>query len=319
MRAYRWTLGTLASAAALLAVAGRTPAQPPAAAANKPVAVVNGEAISFDELEAAVKMIQRGPSPLELPESKRREARVQALGVLIDDILLRQFLRQNAPRVEPAEVNKKMAELEEALKKDGATLAQYLRETYQTEAQVRTNTMHMIQWQGYLQKHLTEADLKRYYDENRDFFDGVKVQASHIVLRLLPNAPEAERTAARNKLLAIRQEIVSGKLDFAEAAQKYSQCPSAPQGGDVGLFELKLDNVDETFAKAAFALKVGEVSDVVQTDFGLHLIKVTQRTPPKPSDYAKVKEVVMELCDMEMRMAIIAHLRKTAQIEINLR
>jgi peptidyl-prolyl cis-trans isomerase C len=293
---------------------GRAQAQTPAA---KPVAVVNGESVSQAELEAAILMIQRGPSPVELTETKRREIRMQALGVLLDEILLRQFLRQHGPRIEPAEVDRRLLELEAALKKDGKTLADFYRETYQSEAQVRANTQYGLQWQAYVKNRLTEADLKRYYTDYKDFFDGVTVQAGHIVVRLPANAPENERQAARSKLLALRQEIVSGKLDFAEAARKHSQCPSAERGGDVGEIERKFD-VDEAFARAAFALKLGEVSDVVQTDFGLHLIKMTKRNPGKPSEYDKVKDWVQEVCDLELRMAVIAQMRQAAKIEINL-
>jgi peptidyl-prolyl cis-trans isomerase C len=313
-----WTLGTLASAVLLAGLASRALAQAPAAA-TKPAAVVNGEAISWADLEQAVLMLQKGPSPVELTESKKREIRFQALSFLLDDLLLKQFLRQNAPRVEQAEVDKRMAELAAIQQKEGKTLADFYRETYQTEAMVRGNTTYMLMWQAYVKARLTEADLKRYYDDNKDYFDGVRVQASHIVLRVAPEAPEGEWQAARTKLLAIRQEIVSGKIDFAEAARKHSQCATAAQGGDLGdEFERKLSWVDEPFAKAAFALKVGEVSDAVRTDFGLHLIKVTKRTPPTPSEYAKVKDTVEMLCELELRMSIIQHMRKTARIETGL-
>jgi peptidyl-prolyl cis-trans isomerase C len=76
--------------------------------------------------------------------------------------------------------------------------------------------------------------------------------------------------------------------------------------------------VEEPFARAAFALKVGEISDVVQTEYGMHLIKVTDRKPGQPSDYAKIKDEVLEFCAGEMRMALVAQQRKTARIEINL-
>jgi len=315
MRAYRRTLGIVAGAALLLGAA-RAAAQTPMGTA-KPVAVVNGETISAADMDGAIAQILRTPSTVELTETKRRQLQVQALGILIDDVLFKQFLRQNGPRIDPAEVEKMMAGLEAGLKADGKTLKDYCRENCQTEAQVRASTLSMLQWQAYLKNRLTEADLKRYYDENRAFFDDVHVRASHIVLHVQPAATEAERQAARNKLLELRQKIVANQLDFAEAAKKYSECPSAPKGGDLGQFERKFD-VDETFARAAFALKVGEVSDVVQTDFGLHLIKVTERTPGKPSDFAKVKDHVLEMCDLEMRMAVIAQQRQKARIEVNL-
>src|SRR5262249_26879423 len=144
-------------------------------------------------------------------------------------------------------------------------------DTGQTEAQVREGIMHQRQWAHLCQSRISDTELRRYYDENKEFFDRVQVRASHIVLRVPPNSTEAQRQALRDDLLALRQDILAGKIDFTEAAKKHSQCPSAPQGGDIGFFSRK-GMLHEAFAKAAFALKPGEISDVVQTDYGLHLI-----------------------------------------------
>ena len=77
--------------------------------------------------------------------------------------------------------------------------------------------------------------------------------------------------------------------------------------------------VEEPFARAAFALKVGEVSDIVQTGYGLHLIKVTDRKANgPPSDFEKIKEEVREACAMEMMNNLVARERQVAKIEINL-
>jgi parvulin-like peptidyl-prolyl isomerase len=76
--------------------------------------------------------------------------------------------------------------------------------------------------------------------------------------------------------------------------------------------------VEEPFAKAAFALKVGDISDVVQTDFGYHLIKVTDRKAGTASDFNKIKEEVREMLVEELRVQILAEQRQTAKVEINL-
>ena len=76
--------------------------------------------------------------------------------------------------------------------------------------------------------------------------------------------------------------------------------------------------VDESFARAAFSTPVNGVSDVVPTDSGLHLIKVTERKAGEPSDFSKIKEEVRKCCVEEMRMRLVDELRKTAKIEVNL-
>jgi peptidyl-prolyl cis-trans isomerase C len=293
--------------------AGRAPGEPPPAA--KPAAVVNGETITLAEIDAIV--YRGGPSAVQLTPGKVHELRVEAVNMLIDQALLTQFLRQNGPRVDAAEVNKLMGDLADAQKKQGKTLQHYLRENNQTEAQLRAECMASLQWRDYFKARIGEADLRRCYEENRDLFDGVQVRASHIVLLVPPDAPEADRQPAREKLLALRQEIVSGKLDFAEAAKKHSQCISAPAGGDLGYF-LRKGQFDEAFARAAFALPVGQVSDVVQTDAGLHLIKVTDRKPGQPSDFNKIKDDVSRFAQGELQESILAQMRKKAHVQISL-
>ena len=136
-------------------------------------------------------------------------------------------------------------------------------------------------------------------------------------MRVATGAPDAEQRAVHAKLEALRQDIVAGKIDFAEAAKKHSQDSSAANGGDIGYFPRKLV-VDETYARMAYSLKVGEISPVVQTEFGLYLIKVTDRKPGQPSDYNQIKEAVKELFLQEVRMNLIEQHRKTAKIEIYL-
>src|SRR5262249_52526725 len=105
--------------------------------------------------------------------------------------------------------------------------------------------------------------------------------------------------------------------DFAAAAARHSQCPSAERGGDIGLFMRKF-MVDEALARTAFALAVGQVSDVVQTEHGLHLIKVTERQPGQPTDFGKEKEKIRACCAEELRQAVLAEMRKTTKVEISL-
>src|SRR5262249_2569238 len=138
-----------------------------------------------------------------------------------------------------------------------------------------------------------------------------------IVLRVPAGVPEAEKAAVRAKLTEIRNLIVSGKLDFAAAAKAYSQDPAAERGGDLGFFPRKWA-YDEAFLKAAFALAPGQVSEIVPTEYGLHLIKVLERQPGKLSEYAKIKEAVREFCTEDLRQQLLAKERKAAKIEINL-
>ncbi len=325
MNGRKWTTRALAGAALLACVAGRGTAQPqpasatitsPATKAAKPPAIVNGEVVSPTDFELALKQI--GQSAVPLPEDKRKQSQMEVLALLIDDVLMNQFLAKYAQPAPKGEVDQRLAELIDGLRRQNKSLADFLRETNQTEATLRADIGHRIQWELYAKGRITDEVTERYYKENKDFFDGVTVRASHIVLRVPPTASESEKAAARKKLQDLRAQIMANKIDFTAAAKQYSQCPTGPNGGDLGFFPRKWV-VDEAFAKAAFALKVGEISDVVQTDYGLHLIKLTERKPGvTPSDYTKMKEVVREMAMEEYRQAVLAHQRKTAKIEINL-
>src|SRR5205823_2221577 len=170
-----------------------------------------------------------------------------------------------------------------------------LSENGMTDAQLRAQVTNALQWRDYSKGRVSDADLQQYYTDNKDFFDGVQVRASHILIRVPLTGSQTDVKAAQDRLQAIRQEIEAGKITFADAAKKYSQCPSAPEGGDVGYFPRKFV-WDEEFAKAAFnpQLKVGDLIGLVRTEQGWHLIKLTDRKPGMASDFAKIKEGVRE-------------------------
>jgi len=119
------------------------------------------------------------------------------------------------------------------------------------------------------------------------YFDGTKVGASHILIACPVYASPAEAGKARRKLEAIAAQIAAGKISFADAAMANSTCPSKARGGDLGTFGFT--NMVPPFAQAAFGMKVGQVSGVVRTRFGFHLIKVTSREDgdKKPSPAAE--------------------------------
>ncbi len=282
---------------------------------NKPVAVVNGEAIPRSELDAVLKARPQAVTPLTAAQQRRIHE--QVVSILIDEMLVRQFLTKNAPPADTEAIEKQFKALLEGLKSQNKSLGDYCRETQQTEKQVRAGIESMQRWNAYLAKKLTDAELQQYHNENKDFFDKVTVRCSHIVYRVSEQATPAEREEAARKMRELRQQIIEKKITFPEAAQKYSHCPSAPKGGDLGWIFRKWV-VEEPFAKVAFGMKAGELSNVVVTDYGVHLISLTERKPGEPSDFTKVKDDVRECCAEEMRVKLIIDQRKAAKIEINL-
>jgi len=132
-----------------------------------------------------------------------------------------------------------------------------------------------------------------------------------------PSEAELEE-AAKKKLAQIRKQIVEGDTDFAEMAKEHSHCPSADRGGDLGWF--KRGQMAKEFEEAAFKLKPGQVSEVVKTKFGLHLIKVEDIRQELPEDFEEkkpqYKAQVMQQRRQQAWRQYQEQLRERAKVEI---
>ncbi len=128
---------------------------------------------------------------------------------------------------------------------------------------------------------VTDEEARKFYDENTDQFNaGETVNASHI---LVENAEKAEE---------IRKEIESGAITFAEAAKKYSSCPSKENGGELGTFGR--GQMVKEFEDAAFSMNVGEISAPVITQFGAHLILLNEKSESTIVPYEDIADRLKE-------------------------
>lgn len=132
---------------------------------------------------------------------------------------------------------------------------------------------------------LPEDDVRSYWRENGARIAGAQEQrrASHILIAAATDAPAAERQAARERAQALRDQLVAKPADFAKLAREHSQDPgSAAQGGDLGFFARGA--MVEPFEKAAFSLQEGDISEVIETEFGYHILRLSAiKTPVVPS------------------------------------
>src|SRR5205823_13040044 len=149
-----------------------------------------GEPVTVAELDAA---LAANLPAVPLTAAQRRQLRSALLDDLIDDKLLRQFLDKHGPKVDPAEIDAQMTALKASLVKENRTLADYLKETGRTEAQLRDDWAAQIRLANYVKQHATDDQLKAYHAANRDHFDKVEVRVSHIVVRVGKNTPPTER------------------------------------------------------------------------------------------------------------------------------
>jgi peptidyl-prolyl cis-trans isomerase C len=134
---------------------------------------------------------------------------------------------------------------------------------------------------------LSDIEIRAFYDNNPEAFkQPERVKASHILIKVDPQADASQKAEAKKKIDLVQAKLQKGE-DFGALAKEYSDGPSGPEGGDLGYFTR--GQMVKPFEDAAFAMKPGEVSGVVETKFGYHLIKVTDRKPETTMSYDEVK------------------------------
>ena len=299
------------------------------APAPAPAATVNGEAIP----EVAV---QRGLQ--SVPPAKLTEARGEVLNILIDNVLVSQYLTRSQIAVDKKDVD---ARIDEFRGNDKAEFDKTLKRMMMTEDELRVFIANELRWEKYLASQTKEQALREFFEKHRDMFDGSLVRARHILLKGNPSDAQANE-AAKAQLAAMKKQVevavVQGlaKLKpetdnltrekerarlteeaFASLARDKSACPSKEEGGDVGWFP-RAGVMVEPFAQAAFALKPYEMSGVVMTQFGHHLILTTDRRPGKEVKFEDRKEAVKLVIGEQMRQSLCTQLKQNARIVINL-
>lgn len=139
-------------------------------------------------------------------------------------------------------------------------------------------------------KCLDEKKIENYYQKHQDKFQKpIQIKVSHILIKLSPKASRIENRKAKDKITNILERIKKGE-DFSKLAKEFSQCPSKDKGGDLGYFSR--GTMVPEFEEVAFRLKLNQVSNIVKTTFGYHIIKLTAK---KEKEYKSLPEVRTEI------------------------
>lgn len=306
-------------------VVGETQAQPKDAKdPNAMVATVNGVTITMGQLDKEINnlMMQMGNrvSP-EQQEAFRGMAQKQALEYLVNQLLVGQEADKKGITASPEEIDAKF----QAVTQNFPSPEQFQEQMKRmgiTEADLRGELALNLKMEKLLEPvtaqlgQITDADLQAYYNENLEQLKTPeRVHASHILVTVAKEDDDATKQQKRQKLADIRQQLLNGK-DFAEAAKESSDCPSKERGGDLGLFER--GRMVKPFEDVAFQAKVGEVSDIVETDFGYHLIKVADHQQASTPTLEEVRSNITEqLTNSRREKALtdyIAQLRTSAAL-----
>jgi peptidyl-prolyl cis-trans isomerase C len=286
------------------------------------LARVNGEAImkvDFDRLIKNMEVSANQPVPAE----RRDEIFRRALDQLVTYTVLTQETRARKISVTDAEVEENLKQMrsqfpnEEAFKKALAARGMTV-EKLKSDAKVDMSISKMMDAEVASQSAPTDAQIREFYDKNPDKFkQDEAVRASHILFKVAENADAASKKKALDQAQSVLKQVRSG-ADFAELAKKYSADGSAPQGGDLNFFTK--GQMVPAFDEAAFALKPGQISDIVTTQFGYHIIKVTDRrgasTVPFEQVSEKIKEFLTEQQKQQKAQAFIDALKQKARIEV---
>jgi peptidyl-prolyl cis-trans isomerase C len=288
----------------------------------KVLAHVNNEDVTKADFDRLVRNLELGNGK-PVPPERRDEIYRKVLDELVTYTLLKQEAQARKVTVTDAEVDEQLqamrdaAKTEEGFRKALADRKMTL-ERLKADAKTELSIAKMMKEQVATTVEATDAEVKAFYDQNQERFKRPEtVRASHILLRVDPNADDAAKKQTKAKIDEILKRAKSGE-DFGALAQQNSQDGSAPQGGDLGYFPK--EKMVPAFADVAFALKPGEISDVVTTQFGVHIIKVTDRKAagavPLEEVSPRVKQFLTEQKKQQQAQAFIAGIRQKAKIEV---
>jgi peptidyl-prolyl cis-trans isomerase C len=297
-----------------------------AAKERKVVAKVNGHQIYEDQLTEDInksmkkwkKYGMKQPTPALTYKFQTR-----ALNKIIDE----ELIIQAAKKITVAELDKRVEaklqkvkrkyktkeQFEDHLKRKNLTL-----ETLQANLAQQAHIDEYLKQQGITNPEIPEEAIREFYDSNPKNYERKEtIKVSHILIKIGEDAGPEEKEKAFLKAEEIRKEIIGGK-DFAEMAKEYSQCNSASGGGSLRYIERGY--MPKEFDAVAFSIEKDTISDIVETKFGYHIIKVTDKKPSGLAPYDEVRSLIKKYLQQDETKRMLeehtAILKKNATIEI---
>lgn len=316
------TPATSAAPAAAAAKPAAPPAKPIPAVLPEVIADCNGDTIPKSEFEGAVRSVeQRNGGPI--PTEKRDEVYRGVLDDLVAYRLLKQEVKQRSLTVTDADVDARIAAFKQQMGSE-ANFKAALQAQQITEAKLREDARMDLLVAKLLEQEVNQkvlvkpTDIAGFYEKNPDRFQqGETMRASHILVLVPAEATVQARAAARGRAEAALKAAKAGQ-DFAKLARQYSQDSSAQRGGDLGFFPK--GQMVPAFDQAAFALAPGQVSDLVETQFGFHIIKATEKRPARVVPFVEVAGQIQQFLEQEQRQEkgkeLVKQLKAKGKVQI---
>jgi peptidyl-prolyl cis-trans isomerase C len=288
---------------------------------------INGVTISNQRFNAFYAEYQRSKGvaagargdQLNMMKRLRREA----MDMLIEKELLVQAAKNSGIEVTDNAVDSELAKLKEPFNNDAEFQRRLDTESY-TEESFREHLRSMIAAKHYIDgirlkaMQVSDEDLEKFYNENtRRLTLPEQVRVRHVLLSWKPLGTGDDRKALYDKMQELLDRARGGE-DFAQLATAYSNDSTRVDGGDVGMF--RRGQMVPAFEQAAFALKPGEISDIVETPYGLHILKLEERQDARLLPLDEIREQLREhISEERMEAAVKAEnerLLESAEIEI---
>jgi peptidyl-prolyl cis-trans isomerase C len=289
------------------------------------VAITEGEVA--ERIDIRIEQMKKRGMPQEMVDSQKADMRDPFLqGLILETLLNNELKKAGIAEVSPERVD---AEIEKLAKLQNTTMEEMvkmLESNGQSLDDMKKYYTKVLTYRDLLkakrgdEMNVTDEDAKAYYDSNQRLYAvPERVRASHILIspdKSDPNAdPNQTKAAAKAKAEDILKQIKDG-ADFAELAKANSSCPSASSGGDLNFFGR--GQMAKPFEDAAFALQVGQISDVVETQFGFHIIKLTDRQEAKTTSFEEARADIIEKLQSQKENQVggeyVEELRSKAEI-----
>ena len=289
------------------------------------VAVVNGTVIDKNEYERELARYKEQVTMqgVKVDDSNMPDIKKEVIENIIGMQLMYQASTEKGIKVEQALIDEEIGKLKSQYP-DEEKFKEAMAELNITEGIIKEQINRGLTIQKFIKQNfvdktaISDSEVKAFYDNNPDKFNKPEsVRASHILIRVEPEAEEAIKKAAKEKIEMVQARIKAGE-DFAALAKEVSQCPSSEKGGDLGFFTK--GQMVKPFEDTAFSLEPGIVSDIVETRFGYHLIKVIEKQKAGLFSLDEVKEDLKQyLTESRIQKDIrdyVKTLREKAKVEI---
>ena len=288
------------------------------------VAIVNDIPVTEADVTLEVKRILFQAKAMQKPldQSMVLSMREKVIDSLINRELLYQQSKAKGITTDEADIDNSIDQIKQRLEA-GQSFENLLVEmgiaikTMRTQVGQANAIQKLLEVEVYPQAMVSEKESRIFFENNPQYFKKPEeVKAGHILIQVAPDANEEEKLAARKKIEDIQKKIEAGD-DFADLARQYSEGPSNVNGGDLGYFDRK--KMVKPFSDAAFDLKPGQVSNIVETRFGFHLIKVYDKRAKSTYVFEDIKDRLGELLQQqkiqEETVRYLEELRRTATIK----